>query len=53
MAVGEEAGLLEWDGGANPSAFADYADAAFGRAIVMRTAVENHAATALRAFLFR
>jgi len=53
VAFREEAGLLEWDGGADASAFADHADAAFGRTIVMRAAVEQHAAVARRAFLFR
>jgi hypothetical protein len=53
VAFGEEAGLLEGGGGANASAFADNADAAFGRAIVMGAAVEQHAAAAGRAFLFR
>jgi len=53
VAIGEETGLLEGDGGANASAFADHADATFRRAILIRTAIEQHAATARRAFLFR
>ena len=53
MAIREEAGLFEGDGGANASAFADHADAAFGRAIIVGAAIENHAAATRRAFLFR
>lgn len=53
VAFGEEAGLFERDGGADASAFADHADAAFGRAIVVRATVEQHAAAAIRASLFR
>lgn len=52
MAIGEEAGLLERDGGTNASAFADDANAALRRAIIVGAAIEDHAAAALRAFLF-
>ena len=52
MAIGEEAGLLEGDGGTNASAFADDADAALGGAIVVGAAIEDHAAAAFRTFLF-
>ena len=52
MAIGEEAGLLEGDGGTNASAFADHADAALRRTIIVGAAVEDHAAAAGRAFLF-
>jgi hypothetical protein len=53
VAFREEACLPERCCGTNAAAFADNADAAFRRAIVMRTAVEKHAAAALGAFLFR
>ena len=49
---GEEARLLERDGRANASVFADDAEAAFSWTIVVRAAVEQHAASAFRAILF-
>ena len=52
MAFREDAGLLEGDGRANASIFANDAEAAFGGAIVVRAAVEQHAASALGAILF-
>jgi len=52
VAGGEDAGLLERDGWANASVFADDAEAAFGGAIVVRAMVEQHAASALGAILF-
>lgn len=52
MAGGEDAGLLEGDWRANASVFADDAQAALGGAIVVRAAVEQHAASALGAILF-
>jgi hypothetical protein len=48
----EDAGLLEGDGRANASVFADDAEAAFGWAIVVRAAIEQHAASAFGAILF-
>lgn len=53
MAFGEEAGLFERDGGADASTFADDADAAFGRAMIMSAVIKQHAASACWAFLFR
>lgn len=53
MAFREEARLPEGDGGTNSAAFADDADAALRGAIIMRTVVQQHAATALGASLFR
>lgn len=52
MAGGEDAGLLEGDGRANASVFANNAKAAFSWAIVVRAMVEQHAASALGAILF-
>lgn len=52
MAGGEDAGLLEGNGWANASVFADDAEAAFGGAIVVGAAIEQHAASALGAILF-
>lgn len=52
VALREDAGLLEGDGRADASIFADDAEAAFGGAIVVRAAVEQHAASALGAILF-
>lgn len=52
MALREDAGLLERDGRANASVFADDAEAAFGGAIVVRAAVKQHAASALGTILF-
>lgn len=52
VALREDAGLLEGDRRANASVFADDAEAAFSRAIVVRAAVEQHAASALGAILF-
>ena len=52
MALREHAGLLEGDGRANAAVFADDAEAPFSLAIVVRAAVEQHAASALGAILF-
>lgn len=52
MAGGEDAGLLEGDGRANASVFADDAEAAFGWTIVVRAVIEQHTASALGAILF-
>ena len=52
VASGEDARLLERDGRANASVFADDAEAAFGWTIVVRAVVEQHAASALGTTLF-
>lgn len=52
MARGEDAGLLEGNGRADASVFADDTEAAFSWAIVVRAAIEQHAASALGAILF-
>ena len=52
MALREDAGLLEGDGRANASVFADDAEAAFSWAIVVRATIEQHAASALGTILF-
>lgn len=53
MAFGKDTCLFERNGGTNAAALADHAETAFRCAIVVRTAIKNHAATALRATLFR
>ena len=53
MALGEEACLFEGNGWADASAFADDADAAFGRAMIMSAVIKQHAASASGTFLFR
>ncbi len=53
VAFGEKDRLAKWSSGTNAAAFADDADAALGRAIVVRTVIEEHAAAALGASLFR
>lgn len=52
MAFREEARLFEGSGWANPTALADDAYAALCRAILVITAIKQHAAVALRTGLF-
>ena len=52
VALREDARLLEGDGRADAAVFADDAEAAFSGAIVVRAAIEQHAASALGAILF-
>lgn len=52
VALREEARLFEGHCGANPAAFAHDADTAFRGAILVDTAIQDHAAAAVRAILF-
>lgn len=53
MTLREEAGLFEGNRRPDASTFADDADAAFGRAMIMSAVIKQHAASASGTFLFR